>query len=119
MAVRVCVQPLRFERAGSDEVNFDTRTLESTIVHSVRALLLLGGINESKLEDPILDFLHRMPLRGAHVDGAVRDALITFLKMNPHRLRDFIRRSSSEAHTKQHMVNMRGDVCCSTDYQVL
>ncbi len=88
-------------------MNGDTKTLESTIVTAVRSLLLLGGINESKLEDPILDFLHRIPLRGDHVDTATCDALTMFLKMNPHRLRDFIRRSSSEAHTKQHMVNMR------------
>jgi hypothetical protein len=94
--------------AAEDMVNGDTKVLESTIIHSVRALLLLGGINESKLEDPILDFLHRMPLRGDHVDAAVIEALTMFLRMNPHRLRDFIRRSSIEAHTKQHMINMRG-----------
>ncbi len=98
--------PYRFETLRDPKTSladFDKmlRSLEATITESVRSLITIAPLEDRELEDMMLRFLHFMPYRGAHVDGAVQDAFRVFLANNPNRLRHFVHNCAPELHVEE------------------
>jgi len=73
--------------------------LETSVIAVLCSLIALAPINDLGLENKFLSFLHRLPLHAtdnSHLYQACCKGLELFLRMNPHRLGDFVFRASPE-----------------------
>lgn len=85
-----------FQVRGAQARSSHTKTLEQVVVRVVLALVLLGAINDYGFENKVLAFFHRMPMGEKKMDEGLLKAFRGFLRMNPHRLEDFVRNSMAK-----------------------